>query len=82
MAITQSSSFIGTPVNELFENLVLGAETIEKGLLHIFPDKRNKVYLNRFVADANPLVPRVPTPTTAGPCWIQSPELLKALIIM
>ncbi len=66
MAIVQSGAFVGTPIDELFEELVLGAETIDKGLIDIFADKRNEVFLNRFVSDENPLVARVPTPTSAG----------------
>jgi len=65
-AINTSSSFVGTVIEELFELLVLGSESIDKGLIHIFPDKRKKVFLDRFKADANPLVARVATPTSAG----------------
>ena len=63
MAITQTSSFVGTPVNELFELLVLGAETVDKGLLHVFQDKRNVVHLNRFRTSTDQIRLRVATPT-------------------
>ena len=62
MPITTSSAFIGTPIEELFGSLVLGAETVDKGLLEIFPDKRNKVYLNRFNLAADVLTTRVASP--------------------
>ena len=75
MAITQSSSFIGTAVDQLFEDLVLGAESIEKGLIDIFADKRNAVHLNRFTSPANPLVPRVATPTSAGD-WVKDEKII------
>ena len=65
MAINSTSAFIGTPFEELFGRLVLGAETIEKGLLHVIPDKRNKVYLNRFRAPNDLLRARVAEPTAA-----------------
>ena len=66
MAITRSTSFIGTPISQLMTDLVLGAESIEKGIVHAFPDKRDKVYLNRFYTATGQLGPRVATPTTAA----------------
>lgn len=58
-----TSSFIGTEIEELFGQMVLGAETVDKGLLHVFPDKRNKVYLDRFRLGADVLTTRVAEPT-------------------
>lgn len=66
MAITRSTAFIGTPVPQLISDLVLGAESIDKGIVHAFSDKRDKVYLNRFVAANHKLGARVATPVTAA----------------
>lgn len=66
MAITRSTSFVGTPVPQLITDLVLGAESIEKGIIHAFPDKRDKVYLNRFYTANHQLGARVATPVTAA----------------
>ena len=63
MAITRSTSFIGTEVPKLITDLVLGAESIEKGIVHAFSDKRDKVYLNRFYTANHQLGARVATPT-------------------
>jgi hypothetical protein len=65
MAITRSTAFIGTPVPQLISDLVLGAESIEKGIVHAFSDKRDKVYLNRFYTANHQLGARVATPVTA-----------------
>ena len=66
MAISLSTSFDGTAVPQLISDLVLGAESIEKGIVHAFSDKRDKVYLNRFVASTGNLGARVATPVTAA----------------
>ncbi len=66
MAISRSSAFIGTPVPQLITDLVLGAESIEKGIVHAFSDKRDRVYLNRFFTANQQLGPRVPTPTVSA----------------
>ena len=66
MAITRTTAFIGTPIPQLISDLVLGAESIEKGIVHAFADKRDKVYLNRFFTANHQLVGRVPTPVTAA----------------
>ena len=64
MAITRSTSFVGTPIPQLITDLVLGAESIEKGILHAFSDKRSEVFLNRFYTANHQLGPRVATPVT------------------
>ncbi len=63
MAISRTSSFVGTPIPQLITDLVLGAESISKGIIHAFSDKRDPVFLNRFFTDNQQLGPRVPTPT-------------------
>ena len=66
MAITRSTSFVGTPVPQLITDLVLGAESIEKGIVHAFSDKRSTVFLNRFYTANHQLGARVATPVTAA----------------
>ena len=66
MAITRSTAFIGTPIPQLITDLVLGAESIEKGIVHAFSDKRDKVYLNRFFTSNEQLTGRVATPTVSA----------------
>ena len=76
MAITRSSSFVGTPVPQLITDLVLGAESIEKGLIHAFSDKRDKVYLNRFYTASEQLGPRVATPTVAADAMTKDEKII------
>ena len=76
MPITQSTSFIGTAVEELFGQLVLGAETIEKGLVHVFPDKRNKVHLNKFTLAGSVLTTRVATPTANAIDYVKDERII------
>lgn len=76
MAITRSTSFVGTPVPQLISDLVLGAESIDKGLIHAFSDKRDKVYLNRFVTANHQLGPRVATPVTAADAMTKDEKVI------
>ncbi len=66
MPITRVTSFIGTEVPKLITDLVLGAESIEKGIIHTFSDKRSEVFLNRFYTTSGNLTARVPTPTVTA----------------
>jgi len=76
MSIARTSSFVGTPIPELLTDLVLGAESIEKGVVHAFSDKRDKVYLNRFYAANHKLGPRVPTPTTPASAMTKDEKII------
>lgn len=62
MAINRTTSFVGTPVPKLITDLVLGAESIEKGILHAFSDRRSEVFLNRFYTANHQLGSRIATP--------------------
>jgi hypothetical protein len=64
MAISRSTSFVGTPVPKLITDLVLGAESIDKGIIHAFSDKRKAVFLNRFYTANHKVGARVATPVT------------------
>ena len=76
MAISRSTSFVGTPVPQLITDLVLGAESIEKGVIHAFSDKRDKVYLNRFYTANHQLGARVATPVTAADAMTKDEKLI------
>ena len=76
MAITRSTSFVGTPVPQLITDLVLGAESIEKGIIHAFSDKRDKVYLNRFYTANHQLGARVATPVTAADAMTKDEKII------
>lgn len=62
MAISVTSAFVGTNVSRLLTLIVLGAQSIEKGLIEIIPSKYDRVYLPRFVTAADGLQARVDTP--------------------
>ncbi len=64
--ITVSTSFAGTNRAHILSLLVLGAETIQKGLLHTIPNKYDKIYLPFVNTDANQLQARVETPTVSA----------------
>ena len=63
MAVVVTSAFLGTATNMILEQLVLGTETIQKGLLNVITSKYDDVYLPRIQHDDNPLIARVPEPT-------------------
>jgi len=66
MSVTATSAFIGTNVSNILALLVLGAESIQKGLLHTIPNKYDKIYMPRLVTDADQLQDRTATPTTSA----------------
>ena len=66
MSVTATSAFIGTNVSNILALLVLGAESIQKGLLHTIPNKYDKIYLPRLVTDADQIQDRTATPTTSA----------------
>ena len=64
MAITRSSVHVSNPVQQLFRDLMFGAETIEKGVAQLIPGQRKQTTLNRFYSATQKLTARVATPTT------------------
>ncbi len=66
MAITRSSVHVSVPVEQLYRDLMLGAESIQKGVLQVIPGKRKQVTLNRFFSGVQNITARVATPTTAA----------------
>ena len=66
MAINVTSAFAGTNVSNILSLLVLGAETIQKGLLHTIPNKYDVIYLPKLDTAADQLQARVATPTVSS----------------
>ena len=65
MAFTTSTAFIGTNRSEILQNLVLGTETFDKGLIQIIQNKFDKTYLQRMAIADDPLADVVATPTVS-----------------
>ena len=66
MAINVTSAFAGTNVSNILSLLVLGAETIQNGLIHTIPNKYDVIYLPKLDTAADQLQKRVPTPTVSA----------------
>jgi hypothetical protein len=62
MAITQTPMDVPKYVNNLFQDLLFGAETVEKGLAQVVPMARNSINMDRFTISTGNLVDRIPTP--------------------
>ena len=63
LAVT--SNFVGTNVVNILSLLVLGAESIQKGLLHTIPNKYDNIFLPFLNTGPNQLQARKATPETA-----------------
>ena len=61
MAITRSSVHVSVPVEKLYRDLMLGAESIQKGVLQVIPGKRKQVSLNRFFSATQKITAKVAT---------------------
>lgn len=66
MSVTVNSNFVGTNIANILSLIVLGAETIQKGLLHTIPNKYDVIYMPKLDTAPNQLQARVPTPTTSA----------------
>jgi len=66
MSINVTSAFAGTNITNILSLLVLGAETIQKGLLHTIPNKYDVIYMPKLDTAADQLQSRVPTPTVSA----------------
>lgn len=64
--VSASSGFAGTNIATILSLLVLGAETIQKGLLHTIPNKYDIIYMPTLNTAPNQLQDRVATPTTSA----------------
>lgn len=64
--ITAASSFAGTNIANILSLLVLGAETIQKGLIHTIPNKYDVIYMPFVNTAADQLQDRVETPVDSA----------------
>ena len=82
MAITKTPTQQVRVVEQLWKDLMFGSQTIEKGIVHVIPGKRNKVQLNRFYAGVNKITAAVPTPTTPADALTKDEKTIQAAEIM
>jgi len=66
MAISITTTNVGTPVERLFSDLVLSCETLDKGVAQVLAGYQNKIPLNRLYSGVQAITTRVATPTTAA----------------
>ena len=64
--ITVNSNFAGTNIANILSLLVLGAESIQKGLLHTIPNKYDVIYMPFVNTAADQLQDRVDTPVDSA----------------
>ena len=82
MAINTTPMDVPIYVNNLFKDLLFGAETIEKGLVQVVPMARNKINMDRFTAATQNLVAAVATPTTASGALTKDEKTLTMAEVM
>lgn len=66
MAISISTTNVGTPIERLFSDLVLGCQTLDKGIAQVLSGNQNKIPLNRLYSGNQAITARVATPVTAA----------------
>ena len=66
MSINVTTTANGTALNELLTPMVLGATTIDRGLMRIVLNQQDKVSLSRFTTALDKLEAPVDTPVTAN----------------
>ena len=64
--LTAVSNFAGTNRSHILSLLVLGAESIAKGLIHTIPNKYDVIYLPFVNTAADQLQARIPTPLVSA----------------
>ena len=64
--ITATSAFIGTNISQFITDLVFGAQTIQAGLVHIIPNKHDKIYLPIVKTDADQIQDREEEPSVSA----------------
>jgi len=65
MGFTTSNAFVGKNRSKILTNLVLGADTINKGMIQIIQNVFDDTYLNRVALADDPLIAPEVTPTTS-----------------
>jgi len=63
MGITRSSVHVSVPVERLIRDLVLGSDTLDKGVAQLLPSLQKQVTLNRFYTTGDNITARTPKPT-------------------
>lgn len=66
MSITRSSVHVSIPLERLIGDLVLGSETLDKGVAQLLPSSQKQVTLNRFFTTGDNITGRVAKPTTTN----------------
>ena len=64
MAITRGSVHVSVPVEQLIRDLILGSQTLDKGVAQLLTGYEKQITLNRFYTDGDNIVAREPTPAT------------------
>ena len=64
MSITRSTVHVSIPVERLIVDLILGSDTLDKGVAQLLPSSQKQVTLNRFFTEGDNTMGRVATPTT------------------
>ena len=64
MSITRSTVHVSIPVERLIVDLILGSDTLDKGVAQLLPSSQKQVTLNRFFTEGDNIITRVATPTT------------------
>ena len=82
MSIVRSTVHVSVPVEKLYRDLMLGAESIQKGVLQVIPGKRNQVSLNRFYSATQKIVARVPTPVATADALTKDEKQINLAEIM
>lgn len=62
MAVNVTTAFAGTNVSAILSLLVLGFESVQKGLIHTIPNKYDVIYMPSINVAENQIQARVPTP--------------------
>ncbi len=63
MGITRSSVHVSIPVERLIRDLILGSESLDKGVAQLLPSSQKQVTLNRFFTTGDNITARTPKPT-------------------
>ena len=67
MAVTRASVHVSVPVERLIQDLILGATSLDRGLVELLPMSRKQRTLNRFFTTGDNLTARVPKFADATP---------------
>ncbi len=66
MSITRASVHVSIPLERLIIDLILGSDTLDKGVAQLITGMQKQVTLNRFFTEGDNITGRVATPVTAA----------------